>query len=270
MNFKFLRKNVLLTGLACIAFVSCSKDETNETVSELSVDEVKNIAKADVAFESVFDIAKSDAFSAKPSGESKNSTTPCFLTNVIEIKGGKKITLDFGTGCSSFGKEYAGKVEIIYELIEGGYKKSLSFEGFSVNNTKVAGNSDFTFTLKNKEGNFFVSTKADLSVALENGENITRKGNWEFEKTEGSDTLLLVDDVFSMTGSWESVGKDGFTRTITVDEALITKFNCAFVVDGMLKIKKGDKDYTLDFGDGTCDSEAVFTNAKGETTVISL
>lgn len=268
MNLKPFKRNILVTCLMCIGLFSCSDNEENVT-PELTKDEVKNIVKTDEVFESIFGLAQNDAFFTKSAGKNTN-TTPCYLTNVVTIEDGKKITLDFGAGCASFGKKYAGKVEIMYELIEGGYKKSFSFEGFSINNTKIIGDTNFTITLKNDAGNFLVATNANLTINLESGETITRKGSWMLEKTEGSNTLMLSDDVFSMTGSWESIGKDGFTRSITISKPLITKFNCLLIVEGVLNVKKGDKNYSVDFGDGTCDNEISFTNANGETNVISL
>lgn len=260
-------KIILFIGL--IGFVSCSNEDKN-VAPELTVEEAKNIVLADDAINSLFKFVEADASTAAK-GEVASTTSSCFLKNVIDISLGKKITFNFGTGCDFFGETFKGSLEIVYKAVDGGYSKMLTFQGFSINGVEFSGSSDYTFILKNDAGNFAVNTKADLIVKLTDGSVITKKGSWAIEKTAGSDTVLDIrDDVYETSGSWESISKDGFVRNVTITNNLVTSFGCIYIKKGVVSIVKGGKQYAIDFGDGTCDNTATFTNSDGSKTDFSM
>lgn len=264
-NMKLNFKNLLVFIALGLAIVSCSKNEEN-LAPELTKEEVKNIIKSNSVLRNVFDLAENNTLSARVVNRNTTTTVSCFTNTVINIEGGNKISLDFGSGCDFFGKTYKGQLEIVTEFIEGGYKKTMSFSEFSVDGNSIEGNTEFVIMLKNEKDNFYTSTNANLIIKLEDGSQITRNGAWSLEKIEGTGTLVLSDDVYKTLGNWKSVGTDGFTRSISIDKGLINKFGCSFISEGTMKIVKGSNEYTIDFGDGTCDGTATFTDADGNTT----
>lgn len=264
-------KKIILSISLGLVVCSCSKKEEN-LAPELTANDVKSIVKTDQVFQDVFGLAQNNSFFNKAAAKGTNSTTvSCFFKNVISIGEGQKVMLDFGNGCDFFGKKYEGKLEIVYQEIDGGYKKSFSFNGFSIDGTKVAGSTDFSITLKNDNGNFAVVARGDLAIELATGEKVTRKGTWNLEKVEGTNTILtLSDDVYAITGSWESLSLDGFARNISISKPLKTKFGCVFASEGTLSINYGNRNYIVDFGNGKCDDVISFTDAKGNVTEISV
>jgi len=66
--------------------------------------------------------------------------------------------------------------------------------------------------------------------------------------------------------------RDGtiFTSTISTDKPLRREMACRFIVSGVVQISKGDRQGTFDYGDGTCDNKATFTNSKDEVKEITL
>lgn len=269
MKLKF--KNLMYVLGLGLVIVSCSKNEEN-FVPELTKEEVKNIVKADQVVNDIFGLAQNNSLLTRTSSRNSNTTNmSCFTSTVIDISEGSKIKLDFGSGCDFFGKTYKGKLEIVYEIIDGGYKKSLAFSGFSIDGVDVEGSANFTILLRNNAGNFHVTTDANLFIKLEDGTRISREGNLNLEKVEGSDTpITLQDDIYKITGSWKSIGKDGFIRTVMIEDGLVTKFGCEFITKGIMKIVKGTNEYSLDFGDGTCDNKVSFTDGNGTTTELSI
>lgn len=265
LKMKLLKiKTIILSTFLGLAVVSCSKNDDNVPAPELTVNDVRDIVKTNQVIDDVLGLAKNDSFFSKTAGKSKGSTetVSCFFKNFVDVELGKKVKLDFGNGCTFFGKKYEGKLEIVYQKIDNGYKRMLTFDGFSINGTKVAGNSNFEMTFKNKAGNFAVATDANLVIEFATGKKITRKGNWNVETSKDLST--------SMSGNWESLSLDGFTRSISISKPLKTKLGCIFATEGVMKINYGNRSYALDFGKGECDDKVSFTNADGKVTEFSL
>jgi len=87
---------------------------------------------------------------------------------------------------------------------------------------------------------------------------------------QGKGTRTWGDNVFLITGNVTTTFKDGAVFTSKITAPLRREMACRFIVSGIVEISKGDRQGTLDFGDGTCDNMATFKNAEGVVTAFTL
>ncbi|MBC2840556.1 hypothetical protein [Robiginitalea sp. SC105] len=56
---------------------------------------------------------------------------------------------------------------------------------------------------------------------------------------------------------------DGNTYTVNVTSPLTGNFECTYLVSGVMIVGKNGLSMTVDFGDGSCDNEAILTYPNG-------
>ncbi len=192
----------------------------------------------------------------------------------------KKITIDFGTGCTGIdGRLRKGKINITYT---GPYRTAGSVittipENFYIDGHKLEG----TKTVTNVTT---TSTKPAFNIKVEGGKityadgtSIHFTSNRTREWTTGSQTMNLEDDGYLITGTWSGKNRSGrsFTASIASDNPLFIKLTCLFSkpitrhpVQGILTIKpEGLKERVIDYGQGTCDNEATLTIGRFTKTI---
>ena len=276
MNLRKISKVFNVVFLSTIFFlVSCSSnDELNlNSNEELTVQEVENIIMADDVSSEIEEVLEDDSldYGLVTRGSNGSSIADCVTRTVETTSTSVIVTLYFGDGCETKrGKILAGKVIIEYVKTNEGFSKTVSFEGFSVNENQVTGGLSIIRVKENSNGNPQSTITVDVKVTLTTGVEITRKGERVREMIEGAETKDRGDDVFSITGNWESVNRNGVVRKAVVTTNLIRKFACKFIVSGVVEITKKDRVYTLNFGDGECDNKAILTDANGNTKEITL
>lgn len=276
MTFKNVQKSITYLSLIGLLFVSCqSSDDTIEVAESLTTEEALNVVLADDISAEVDDVIEDDAQDYGVSGKSADSNTStaahCAVRTVEDTVSGKIVTLDFGTGCEGRkGKVLAGKISIEYVKTATGFTKTVSFDGFSVEGNTVEGGKSIVKLTANSNGNPEATFTVDITITLTTGEIITKKGTKVKEKIAGADTKDRGDDVYSISGNWESVNKDGEVRNATITTNLRREYVCKYVVSGVIEITKDAETFTLDFGDGTCDNIATLTDSSGVVTEITL
>ncbi|CAM1358852.1 hypothetical protein [Tenacibaculum xiamenense] len=276
MTVRFVKRNVyFLSFLGLLALASCESNDSELTLNDtLTTEEVQNVVLADDYSSDVEDVIEDDAVVTEVAG--RGHTPPsnhpdCLIRTVEETTNGKIVTLDFGDGCEGRrGRIFAGKIIIEYTRVDGTFSKVVSFEGFSVNDNGIEGSVSVSKMQENSNGNPERSYAVDITINLSTGETITKKGEKVKEMIEGADTDTRGDDVFLITGFWESVNKYGEVFKATITTPLRREYACKFIVSGVVEITKGGNDYTLDFGDGSCDNKATITDADGNTREITL
>ncbi len=247
-----MKSKFVIAVLLSVFLVSCSDDKVKNV--NLTDQEVKEIVSTNQVMEQMF------AFTKRLHDEKKSSNLAQRVSPQqigIELKDGK-IRYDFGVSTEIFGKKYGGVLEVKYEPNGLGYRRILTYKNFIADNLKISGSTTYNVTLRNKQGHLYVSASSDLLVTFNNERVVSRKGNIRFEKVEGNETLLrLNDDVYETSGSWSSVGIDGINREISIVKSLKTKSlsDCLFAVEGTMLVKKGNKKYVIDFGAGGCDAK---------------
>lgn len=270
MNFLSKNNFVLLIFLT-VFMISCSKDDSENTPPSLNNAEIKNIILAESFTEDLNKILEFDhnIFTGKKTEKSNN----CFLRTSFSIDANDGVILDYGSGCTVFGKKLSGKLKIKYIPVGLGYSKEVTFENFTINNNEIKGTLFSEKGLMNERNNPYINFNFDFSIKFSSGEVVSRKGSWSKEKTEGVYTLLnLYDDLYETTGSWESISLNGLKRSLKIIKPLTrtSSVSCAFITKGTIEFKRAGFIYTLDFGNGDCDDVFTITDAKGDIKEYSL
>lgn len=278
MNTERLKKGIgFASVLGILLFTACS---SNETIEEevLSVVEVENMVLADDISSEIDNILDQDevdiSFGAKTTSKTATTTSgiaSCATRTVDESAGEKTVTIDFGTSCvGNNGKEYAGKIIIVYTRTSTQVTKVVSFENFSINGNTVAGGKTSVRIKENANGNPTSTITVNMTITFENGDTMSRTGEKVREKIEGAATRVRGDDVYLISGAWVSVDKEGVEKTATITTSLRREYACRFIVSGVVEFSRGDTSGSLDFGDGSCDNKATFTDANGDVKEITL
>jgi hypothetical protein len=276
MTFKNVQKNLIYLSIIGLLFVSCqSSDDNIEVLGNLTTEEILNFVLADDISAEVDDVLEDDAQDYNLSGKSADSNTSivakCGDRTIEVTASGKIVTLDFGTGCEGRkGKELAGKIIIEYVRTTTGFSKTVSFENFTVEGNAVEGGKSIAKSTANANGNPEATFTVDITITFTTGEVITKKGTKVKEKIAGADTRNRGDDVYSISGNWESVNKEGVVKNASITINLRREYACKYIVSGVIEITKGTAISTLDFGDGTCDNLATLTDSSGVVTEITL
>jgi hypothetical protein len=185
---------------------------------------------------------------------------------------GKKITIDFGAGCTSNnGITRKGKIILSYSgnLIFPGAKVVATFDGYFLNDKKIEGTRTITNT-----GIDFLTSSVSLAAKIENGK-ITWGDNTFV--TISSDQIRLVklgDEGYdaSITGSASGKSRDGVNYNTLVIDPLIIKQSCvasgvSVPGAGELQFQYGGMEVTVDYGDGTCDKLVTITYPGGSKEI---
>src|SRR5262249_32088485 len=123
----------------------------------------------------------------------------------------------------------------------------------------------------NSSGNLHYAINVITAIiTLPTGQTIVWTSQRDREWIQGESTLLIFDDVYSITGSASGTDQNGNPFTVTITNPLIVKVTCPWITEGTLSITHGSlPTATLDYGDGTCDDQATVT-INGNTFVITL
>jgi hypothetical protein len=261
--------------------MSCNDSDSDIIKTQITTDEAVAIVEADDVSEDVGNLI--DDYFAFEEGVAAKSDTPVIgapkyldcMTKTIVIKGTSvTVTLDFGDeGCElPNGNVLKGKI-LLSHLLDMEAKTrtfTFSYENFYFNDLKVEGTSTMLKVKENENGNPQSTFTFDFKVTWPEGEFVTRNGTKVREWIEGNDTRTWSDNVYIITGNWSTTFKDGTVCSATIVEPLRREATCRYIVSGSVDIVKGDVTGTINFGDGTCDNTATFTNGAGEVTEITL
>lgn len=183
----------------------------------------------------------------------------------------RDITLDFGSGCEgSNGAVRSGMIHISIsgDMMEEGSVRTVTFDGFQVDNTQVAGSRITTSLGVNGDGNPMYTRVIDTEFTR-NGNLLTRDLTQTVTWLSGHETAICGDNVFQIDGTGSVVRPNGNVVTRTTLEPVIIDRVCGYPVQGVILTNAPMGERTIDFGDGTCDNIAV-VYVNGEEIEISL
>jgi len=277
---KFLNLKMLaFFFVSVLLVVSCNESEVVDLSEPISEDETIALLEVDDVSDEVNNIiddviAEEEDLVARTDGESKiEDLLPCLTKTIVLTTTTKTITLDFGDGCElPSGNVLSGKIIISYEIdtsIES-FTITHTFENFYFNEISVEGGNTIVRVRENENGNPQSTITFGTTLTWPDGEYATREGTKVREWIEGYDTRTFGDNVFLITGNWTATFKDGTIYSSTIIEPLRREMACIFIVSGIIELQKEDRTGTLDFGDGSCDNIAIFTNEEGEVYEIIL
>ena len=259
--------------------VSCNNSDTVDLNEPITANEANLLAELDDVTDEVGNII--DDFIIENEDFSKSSDTegkiedllPCVIKTIVLTTTTKEVTLDFGEGCElPSGNVLSGKILMSYAIDSNVNSLTVShtYENFYFNEISVEGINSIVRLRENNQGNPQSSITFGTTYTWPDGVYASREGVKVREWVEGADTRPFGDNVFLITGSWSATFKDGTNVSSKVLESLRREMACRFIVSGLVELEKNDKIGTLNFGDGTCDNSAIFTNSEGVETEITL
>lgn len=281
--FEMLRCTGLLLAI-CLIIVSCTKNESTDTVEDLTNNEVLSVAElhssdeVELISEEITTLAEDVYTVDEISFSSKSTFTSDYLPDCVTITTvvtdtTKEKTIDFGDGCElRNGNFLSGIIILTYSKdMEAATKTlSLSLENFTFNRVAVEGNANIVRTRANENGNPQSVAEANFDAEWPEGETVEYAANRTREWIEGYGSGFWGDNVFLISGMATYKGKLGNSITKNSVEPLRREMACRFIVSGVIEISRNDAKISLDFGDGSCDATGVLTYPDGTTEEVLL
>ncbi|HBR53510.1 MAG TPA: hypothetical protein DEA82_04700 [Flavobacteriaceae bacterium] len=268
---KTLKKTIMISALFGMALFAVSCDKDDDTASEgdvanFSAENAVLAAKADNAIEGTLNIMETafDESEGPDNGGTNLSLFSDCATIIVNANGDGTgtILLDFGDVCTlNNGASVSGKINLAYEaIVDNSRTINYTFENFTYNSNGVEGGGEIVRTLANANGNPASTVNETITVSFPSSTvTATREGLRVAEWVEGVGSGTWVDNVYDITGNWITTFSNGFERTGIVTETLVRRLDCFYLVAGELEVSQNGLTGSLDFGDGVCDNNAVFT-----------
>ncbi|HNP68652.1 MAG TPA: hypothetical protein PKH16_12160 [Aequorivita sp.] len=256
---------VAFFAMGIFLFASCVKEEdTSSEEVNFSSDNSMRAAKTDNVAEGTFNIIE-QAFVENETG-GRGTTQFSLFPNCTEITVGMQgnvftILLDFGDSCTlNNGNVVSGSIFLEYgPLVSGTYTVNYTFQNFIFNGNGVSGGGSILYEIANQNDNPQSTVNESITVSFPNTTVTgTRNGTRVSEWVEGVGSGTWLDNVYHVSGNWQTVFTNGFERSGEVTETLVYKTACRWVVNGRLEVSQDGVTAAIDFGDGECDNQAVF------------
>ncbi|WP_456378124.1 hypothetical protein [Lutibacter sp.] len=273
-------KLVLFFVASSFLFASCenSDSEAVDLSEQISADEAIALVEADDVSDEVNNViddffVEMEVVGKSTDTEKTEGILPCLTKTIVITATTKTVTLDFGEGCElPNGNVLRGKIIMSYAIDTDVHFLTIThtYEDFYFNDISVKGENTIVRIRSNANGNPQSTITFNTTLTWPDGEFASRRGTKVREWIEGYDTRTFGDNVFLITGNWTATFKNGTVLSANVLEPLRREMACRFIVSGLLELQKNDNVGTLDFGDGSCDNVAIFTNEEGVETEIIL
>lgn len=272
-------KLLMLFVVSSFFLVSCNNSDTVELNEQISSDEVTILAEVDNVSDEVNNIiddflVENEDFSKSADTEGKvEDLLPCVTKTIVFTTTTKEVTLDFGEGCElPSGNVLSGKILMSYAIDTDVNSLTIThmYENFYFNEISIEGDNSIVRVRQNENGNPQSTITFGTTLTWPDGVYASRQGTKVREWVEGVNTRMFGDNVFLITGNWTATFKDGIVFSSSIMEPLRREMACRFIVSGVLELQKENRTGTLDFGDGSCDNVAIFTNEAGVETEVIL
>jgi hypothetical protein len=266
---KFFRFPLLAIAFGSILLAAGCSEDTDPIVAEPDLSIVDDEFEINAAFEDL-DFLTLDVLQSSGLGlRTQSQADLCASVKVNHDTQKKKITVDFGGGCTSpNGNTRKGKIILSYtgtNFLFPGTSIVTTFEGYEVNGLKVAGSRTIT-----NAGIDLLTRKVTLNVKIENGK-VTWPDNKFVTYTSNQTRMVTLGTAgyeVAATGTGSGKSKEGFEYTATVKTPLIIKEDCART--GVLIPSTGVVDFSyrgivvsVNYGPGTCDKVLEITYPGG-------
>jgi len=271
-------KNTLLIAFTALLLVSCSKDNDEQAVAAPNNQEMERLGKIDQLNDFIIDLGDEQATSQSGRNSNPSNFSRCASVTTVSNNNTWTRTVDFGNGCQYF-NDVVLKGKIIYsgmvDFDEHEYTISYTFEDFYYDDINVDGNKSFSkfhdvSSLSNEEHPIY-SLDIDLTVTYEDGDIYHRMGNKSREFVEGYNTTFnIFDNKYLSTGSWTTTRSNDVVFSSTILEPLEKKSICPYFRSGVIEIVYRNNTYNIDYGNGSCDNEAMLSYNGGTPYVINF
>ena len=264
-----------LSALVCLSLMiqSCKKDEatSDNTSDQMTAQDMT--AQNDMS-EQVFDELE-ETLPTNFSDGGADDRSGCAVITYAQPQGTwpNVITVDYGTGCPQHhGLVFKGKLIVNQtdKMNVAGAVRVITFDNFYVENVKIEGSKTVTFTGLNAAGQPEFVITGNETLTFPGGQTATRNINHNRKMIEGYGTNPRADNVWSITIGDSGTNRNGNPYTVTTLTALTKRAVCPWIGAGVLQFVNNNKTRTLDFGDGTCNRDAVLTLPDGTEREIKI
>lgn len=259
-------------SMALTALISCSQDDASPNFSSDDEETAKLESQDDYYFDDADDIAL-EAFASEGENASGGKlSSDDRLSGALILRLGTflngSLRVDFGTGCTDLrGNLRKGLIIIdhIGRWNEEGAQWTITFSGYSINGVTLEGTRKVTVTSVTET---VITHNVELiggKITWPDGQIATREGEYTCEYERNENHLLERVIVY---GNAQGTLRNGRSFYIEILERLIYDRSCAqegviIAVEGKKLVKHGDRELTIDYGDGTCDNFVTVTNKAG-------
>lgn len=270
-NLFFNKQGFIGLLLSLLTVVSCNNLDPASEFSAEDTDDVSTEALDDSSNDDAEEISFSSLESvSSPNGKvaSVDDRLECAVVTKTGDKMGGTIRIDFGGGCKDKrGRVRTGAIVITYVGVwhEAGSTWSMTFDNYSVNEVKLAGTRLVTNITTD-------STRRRFQVDVEDGEatwpdgRIARRRLHHIREHELDANNVLIRLI--IYGTAEGNHRNGRGYQIEILEPLVYSRACfaegvIIPVQGVKLIKHGNRQITVDYGDGRCDNIVTLINVNG-------
>lgn len=257
--------------LVLMILAACTANEDSEFSAEDSDDATSDVMD-DASQDDAEDVGMEALISETSEGGKVATSDDRFKCAVITRVGDKAagtIRVDFGDGCKDDrGRTRRGVIVITYtgRWSEPGSSWVMTFEDYFVNDIQLAGTRTVvnitTDTLRRK----FKVDVEDGTATWPDGRIARRRLHHIREHERNTNNILMRLIIY---GTAEGNHRNGRGYQIEILEPLIYDRQCmkdegVFIpVKGKKLIKHGNRQLTIDYGDGTCDNVVTLINING-------
>jgi hypothetical protein len=184
----------------------------------------------------------------------------------------KTITVDYGDGCIDLhGRTKSGKIfiHLTDELINIGAVRTVTFENYFINSVQIEGSRTTTNLGPNSSDQPTFNRVVDVAIT-NNGSTFQRDFVETITWISGFETEECGDNILSIDGSGSITRPNGVIVPRSTTTPVILDFSCGYITSGVIQVVAPLGTFTIDYGNGTCNDEAVLTRPNGETQTITL
>ena len=266
--------HLLFIGLSLTLLVSCNNDETTPSFSSEDIEDANLDAIEDSYFDDGDDLVE-EAFTSSDQDLSggRVSTDERLICATLTRTGTKSegsLRVDFGDGCTGpRGNVRSGAIVVTHtgDWRNAGSKWTFEYENYFVNGVQLEG--ERTVTIISATDSLVVSnvTLVGGKITWPDGLVATREVKHRREHERHENHLL---DRLIIYGTAQGNFRNGRGYSIEILERLIYRRACGaegviIPVSGVKLIKHGDRELTVDYGDGSCDNIVLLTNKDGQS-----
>ena len=286
----------LMAFLTVISLASCKKDAISTNSNETDAANLTDSSSAaDNAYYDVLNnafVGFSDNSSVWNASSPQTGKTTTFSTGVentatnlgcaiytlddtIPGEYPKKLTLDFGSGCTSLdGIMRKGKLIYLFTgpLLVPGVTASVTFDNYVVNGYGILGTYAITNNSSESAGISINTQVTNGIITYPNQTNYHYSSNRTYTMTAGSTTPFdISDDVYTVNGNSSFSNSYGSSLVCTITTPLVKPVACHNVTAGVVSFVYDQLVHgTLDFGTGACDNQATLNIGTSITRTITL
>lgn len=267
---------IFCLSMALTLLVSCNNDEAAPDFSAEDTESASTDALEDTYFEDSDDLmtealAEEEGFSGgKISAATKDERLTCATRERVGSKEAGSLRVDFGNGCTdprgnvrrgALVVEHTGRWNVPGSIL------NISYDNYSVNGVTMEGNRKVT-VLSVEDSTFtYDVVLTGGKITWPDGKVATRDVKHRREHERHLNHLL---DRLIIYGTAQGTFRNGRGYSIEILERLIYRRACLaegviIPTSGVKLIKHGDRELTVDYGDGTCDNIVTLTNKNGRT-----